>query len=189
MADFRPTPDSRDALAVSAPARRAGAFSLVELVAVMVLVGILAAVAAPSFGGLGRTRELGVARGIAKDLTFARQRAVATGTTTWITFSPPDSWSVLAEDPASPGLAGAQPLGEHGTGRPMTRTIGRGAGQGVWIAEADFDGTASVGFDWLGRPFDGDETELGTAGVVRVSGGHEVRVERGTGHAWLEAGP
>ena len=56
--------------------RCGGGFSLLELVVVMVIVAILAAIATPRYGkAVARYRTASAARKIAADLTFARKRA------------------------------------------------------------------------------------------------------------------
>jgi len=170
-------------------ARRGAGFSLIELITVIVLVGILAAIAAPSVAGVGRLREIGAARSILKDLTYARQRATATDVVTWVRFGGTSRWEVLAEDVQNPGLGGAQALPDLGTDGTMTRVLGQGESIGVSLTLVDFDSTTSVGFDGLGRPLNGNETMLAGEGRVEVTGGHAVRLAPGAGLAWLELGP
>ncbi len=87
---------------------RGGGFSLIELIAVMIVVGILAAAVAPVLSATARTRAAMAARHLVRDLTFARQRAVATGTRSWVVFdTAAETWTVLVEDPASPGRINA----------------------------------------------------------------------------------
>jgi hypothetical protein len=53
------------------------AFTLMELVVVMVLIAIMAAIAVPAMGNLTSTRTATAARQLARDATFARQQAGA----------------------------------------------------------------------------------------------------------------
>jgi prepilin-type N-terminal cleavage/methylation domain-containing protein len=162
---------------------KGGGFTLIELVAVMVIVAVLAAVAVPSLDRLGQTRAAMAARQLLRDVTFARQRAVATGTVTWVIFDPDsETWSVLAEDPAAPGRAGAGPLTDPATGRDHVQHLGVGSFVGVELISAAFDDDVEVGFDWLGRPLNAAEAPLAADGTVTLSGGQEVRVTATTGH-------
>lgn len=157
---------------------------MIELIAVMVVVGVLAAVAAPSFSGLDDRRSVMGARLLLRDMTFARQHAVATGTPTWVVVNVAgDSWSLLVEDPSNLGRAGATAMVEPGTGEPWVRTMGADAFATVGIASANFDGDPEVGFDWLGRPLDTNENDLAADGVVTFDGGETVTVRPETGHA------
>ena len=61
---------------------RDGGFTLIELIAVLVIVAVLAAAAVPTLDRVGETRSAMAAKNLLRDLTWARQRAVATGTTT-----------------------------------------------------------------------------------------------------------
>jgi prepilin-type N-terminal cleavage/methylation domain-containing protein len=157
------------------------AFTLVEVVAVLIIVGILAASAIPAMNGLSGKRGAGAARWISADLAYARQRAVATGTRTWVVFTPStEAWSILAEDPDSPGRAGAAVLTDSATQQPMTVRL-ETALPGVDLASASFDGAAEVGFDWLGRPLNQSESLLAAQGQVTLAGGHQILVEAGSG--------
>jgi type II secretory pathway pseudopilin PulG len=157
---------------------------LIELIAVIVVLGILSAVAVPSLTSLGDTRERMAAHVLLRDLTFARQYAVATGTTTWVVFdASAETWQVLAEDPLSPGRAGASVMTDPATGAPFERTLGADEFVGVGIVSAAFDGNDEIGFDWLGRPFNAAETALAAQGVVTLTGGDVVNVVVGTGYA------
>ncbi|MDY7107214.1 MAG: prepilin-type N-terminal cleavage/methylation domain-containing protein [Planctomycetota bacterium] len=163
--------------------KQGGGFTLIELVAVMVIVAILAAVAVPSLDRLGETRAGMAAKHLLRDLTFARQRAVATGTVTWVVFDPDaETWSVLGEDPDAPGRAGAATLTDPATGRAHVQQLGAGSFVGVQIVSAAFDDDVEVGFDWLGRPLNAAEDALGADGTVTLSGGAVIRVTATTGY-------
>ena len=100
----------------SAATRRA--FSLVELIAVVVVISIMAAVAIPAIGNLTSTRAAAAARQLARDLTFARQQAAARGVTVWVVLSTAnESYSILAESAATPGLANALTINDPATGQ------------------------------------------------------------------------
>lgn len=159
-------------------------FSLVELITVMVLVSVLAAVAVPTLSSLGSTRAGFAAKLVLKDLTWARERAVATGTRQYVVFNPAaDSYTLLAEDRASPGRANAITLSDPSSGQPFIRTFGAGETAGVDIVSAAFDGGSEVGFDWNGRPLNSAQADLAAQGAVTLSGGNTVRVLAGSGLA------
>jgi Tfp pilus assembly protein FimT len=156
---------------------------LIELVAVMVIVAILAAAAVPSLDAMADTRGAMAAKQLVRDLTYARQRALASGSVTWVVFdAAADSWSVLAEDPAAPGRAGATVLTDAALGRSFVQQLNVGSFVGVEIVSADIDGDAEIGFDWLGAPRNAAEAELAAAGTVTLTGNHVVTVAAATGH-------
>ena len=164
--------------------QRGGGFTLIELLAVPVIVAVLAAVAVPTLDTMGDTRAAMAGRQVLGDLTFARQRAVATGTVSWVVFDPDgETWSVLSEDPTAPGRAGATVLNDAATGRAYTRRLNVGSFVGVQIISASFDSDVEVGFDWLGRPLNASETALAAEGEVVLSGGCVIRVAATTGYA------
>jgi prepilin-type N-terminal cleavage/methylation domain-containing protein len=167
------------------------AFTLIELVAVMVIIAVLAAAAVPTLDTMDSSRAAVAARQIARDLSHARQRAVATGNRAWVVFDPADgagSWLILDEDPSAPGRAGATAIEDPATGRPYRQTLGVGPLINVGLAAVDFDGDVEIGFDWLGRPLDATGNDLAAAGSVTLTSGHAIAVTPETGHI-MSSGP
>ena len=81
-------------------------FTLVELVWVILVAGFLTSLAVPTLSTLPASRAGGAAAQLQHDLSYARQRAVATGTTTWVIFDDTaETWSLLEEDASNPGRA------------------------------------------------------------------------------------
>jgi prepilin-type N-terminal cleavage/methylation domain-containing protein len=168
------------------PSLAAEAFSLIELIAVISIAGILAITATPVFSSITGVRRDVAARHLLRDLSFACQHGVATGSVTWVVFESPERWSVLVEDPANPGRAGAGALADVVTNLPMSVQVGRGEYSGVAIESVEFDAGSEVGFDYLGRPLTGDGVFLVEQGAVTLTGGRAVFVEPVTGLAWVE---
>lgn len=173
-------------LATSRDTRRlrgGGGFTLIELLVVMVIVALLAAVAVPAIDRASASRAAMAAKLLLHDLTFARQRAVATGTPAWVVFdTDAQTWSVLAEDPESPGRAGASIIADPATGRSFVQALNANEFVGVRISSASFDGNPEIGFDWLGRPLNSSETELAAEGTITLTDNHLLTVAVGTGH-------
>jgi type II secretory pathway pseudopilin PulG len=155
----------------------------VELVWVILVAGFLTSLAVPTLSTLPASRAGGAAAQLQHDLSYARQLAVATGTTTWVVFDDnAETWSLLEEDPSNPGRAAATAIIDPATGQPLVGALGVDEFTGVEIEYARFDGRPEVGFDWLGRPFDESEMPLSSRGEVRLTGPHDFFVEVGTGH-------
>jgi prepilin-type N-terminal cleavage/methylation domain-containing protein len=159
-----------------------GGFSLMELVVVIAIMAILSVVAVPAgcFMIVARTGTAG--RVMVQDLTYARERAMNSGTPSWVVFSTAtDSYSILVENPTTPGRAGAQALEDPMTGYAFKQSFGSGEFVGVDIKTASFDGNPEVGFDWLGRSLNTTGGALAAQGSVTLSNGYGCTVEAGTG--------
>ncbi len=167
------------------PPRRRDGFTLIEVIVVMIIVAILAVVATPKLANLGSSRSGVAARMVARDLTYARERAIATGTRTWVVFSPgTNSYSVLSENPASPGRVGASTMTDpNGSGKPYVQYLNTGEYVGVTMSGAAFDSGTEVGFDWVGKPYNNTSTALSAAGTVTLSNGYSVTIQPTTGLA------
>ena len=161
-----------------------GGFTLVELMAIIVMLSIVAAVAAARLSTIGNTRAAMAAKHLLRDVTFARQHAVATGTTTWVVFdAAAETWTIGADDPGDPGPAGAIPLRDPATGSTFVETLGTGVFVDVTITSATFDAGENLGFDWLGMPLTNTATALVAQGSVVLTGGYTVIVHQNTGFA------
>jgi prepilin-type N-terminal cleavage/methylation domain-containing protein len=162
------------------PTRTAG-FTLIELIAVIVMIAILGSVAAATMD-LSSARSGLAAKQLLRDMTFARQWAIATGTNSWVVVSTGSNvWSVLAEDPANPGRVNATAMTDMATGKQYTTTLGVNDYVGVSVTGCNFDGGTEVGFDWLGRPIVSGGP-LVAQGTITLTGGRQIVVEAGSGH-------
>jgi MSHA pilin protein MshC len=103
---------------------RSGGFTLVELVAVLVIIGIVTAVAAPRFFDNAVFTERGYAEEIAASLRYARRVAIASDCNVRFTVNaagysaaqqtacnPANAWAVAVQSPDRAALANATPTG------------------------------------------------------------------------------
>ncbi len=162
-----------------------GGFTLIELITVLVITAIVAAVALPSLAGASTTRRAMGANQIVRDLDYARERAISTGTRTWVVFNTgTNSYSVLQEDPTNPGRVGATALTDPAnTGKTYVQYLGTGEFVTVTLSSVVSGTGSEIGFDWIGKPYDSTSTALTSAAVVTLTGGKTVTVQPITGLA------
>jgi prepilin-type N-terminal cleavage/methylation domain-containing protein len=174
-------------ITLKSPRRRShrvnGGFTLIELIAVIVVLAILAGAAVPTLTVINSSRSAMAGKQLLRDLSFARQRAVATGTRCWVVVNAnTETWSVLAENPVSPGRAGATIITDMATGKPFTIILTADEYQGAAIASCNFDDASEVGFDWLGKPLNSASAALSADGTITLNDGGQIQVRAHTGH-------
>jgi prepilin-type N-terminal cleavage/methylation domain-containing protein len=164
-----------------------GGFTLIELLAVLVVLSIVSAVAGGSLRTLGRQREAAGAQQVYRDLTYARQRAIADGLGTWVVFdTAAQAYTLRSDVRATPGWSASVPMVDPARGVAYVQTLDRADLQGARLVSVFFDGTAAVGFDRLGRAMLTGGVGLVSPGRVTMTGGWEVWVEPQTGLASLQ---
>ena len=140
------------------------AFSLIELVIGVLIIGILAAVATPRFvDALAYYRAEGAARRIKADLNFARKQAKASGRNVTVTFSVATNAYQFTgvADLDHPSESYAVNLSE--------------SDDSTTLVSADFDAETSLTFDRYGRPQAGSPLAPLVAGTIVVASGGQQR--------------
>lgn len=157
-------------------------FSLIELIAVMTIVAVLAGIAVPAMSSTGPMRRSAAAAQIGRDLRLARELAAATGRNAWVWFDvAAENYTIRIEPRGSQGRAQAVAWTDPATGRDLRQVLDAGEWIGVRIESAQFGGGSWIGFDRLGRPKTHGESDLQTTGRVRIESGPAVEVEPETG--------
>jgi type II secretory pathway pseudopilin PulG len=150
------------------------AFTLAELIVLILVLAITAAVVVPHVSGMSAFQAMSAARAIAADLEYAQNVAVSAQQDVTVTFD-------TAQE--SYALTNASGLLEH----PIEKSdfqVAFGSTEGfekLDIVSADFNGGAAVTFDTLGSPDNGG-TILLQAGPRR----YRVTVGAGTGSVKVE---
>jgi len=151
-------------------AERSG-FTLIELMVVLVVMAIAAAIAVPMFSGAG-TIEVGAAgHVVAADLEYARSLAISRQQTYSVVFNAAGE-SYQIEDSSSavithPVNVGANYVTNFSTDTRLDQ---------VDIASASFDSTSTVKFDYLGSAYNGNSQPLSSGVITLQSQGRTVTV-------------
>lgn len=172
-----------------ARARGRAGFTLVELIAVIVVLAIVAAVAMPRVGAMSDGRAGMAAAMLQRDLLFARERAVNTGVVHWVEFSVgAGSYTLSAEQPPSYGFASRQTLRDPASNASYQRFLNRDELAGVTLVSVNLSSNP-IGFNRMGRPITTAGALIAGDGVVTLTGGRTVTVTGSTGLALRSATP
>ncbi len=136
-------------------ARRA--FTLIDLVVTMLIIGILTAVAAPKFASaLHRTRVEQAAKRIQIDLRYARQNAISRSSNLIVQFnSATDSYTI----PALPDL--------NRPGRPYSVAL-QSAPYSATLVSASLGLDSDILFDRFGNPDSGGTITVASGGYLQT---------------------
>jgi prepilin-type N-terminal cleavage/methylation domain-containing protein len=159
-----------------------GGFTLIELIVAIMIIGILTGIAVPVTRSLADTRAGAALRQIERDLTYARERAVATGVLHRVVFdTSAHSYSVVTVTGTDPAGTTTTSVPLPGSGRPFVQALNTGDFQGVTLTTASFNGQSSVTFDWRGVPWAGGTSNWSADGQVTVVGGRTITLRRISG--------
>lgn len=151
------------------------AFTLAELMVVVVIIGISAGMVIPYASSAGDTAALAGARMIVCDMQYAQNTAITTQNPVTVTFSTNGESYTLANE-SGPLI---HPMNKAAYVVDFSSQRGF---EGLDIVSADFSGAAAVVFDELGSP--------GNAGTVTLQAGaqvYEIKVAAATGKVTVTA--
>ena len=159
------------------------AFTLIELIVVMVIIAIAAVLAVPMMSSAADVQVRSAANMIAADLEYAKSMAISTQQNHWVVFDTANE-SYEVHDPCGvidhPIKAGSNFVVDLQSDSRLSR---------VDIASADFDSQLSVTFDYLGSPYSGTTTNPLNSGQISLQAGSftmTVNVEPMTGYITVQ---
>ncbi len=158
------------------------AFTFIELMVVMVILGIAAMLAVPMFSSAADTQLQAAATMIAADLDYAKNLAITRQMNVTVVFSPgtesyqvQDSGGTVLRHPTKAGSS----FQVHLATDNRTRQVDL-------LDTTGFDGSSSITFDYLGSPYSGTTTATAmTTGKIFLAAGTystSVTVEPVTGY-------
>jgi prepilin-type N-terminal cleavage/methylation domain-containing protein len=151
------------------------AFTIVEILIVVALLAIVGMMAVPMMSSAASIQIGSAANMIAADLEYAKSMAISRGQYYSVVFAPDsDSYQIFKD--------------QGGTLEPISHPVKKGFPytvnfqndsrlNKVKILSADFGGSETVTFDYLGSPDDGGSVSLQAAGISKT-----IRVEPVTGY-------
>lgn len=144
---------------------RRGGFTLIELAIVIAIAAILAAVSYPSLRDAGLFGLDSAARGLAADIHFVKNRAMATHAVCGVQFEPAaERYTLFSGSPATPL--------EHPLRPGEGYCVNLGA-ENIDLLAASFGGGAELRFDPLGQPLDASNQPFTATGRVILARGAE----------------
>lgn len=163
--------------------RRAGptrrGFSLIELIAVVVVVGILSVTATVSMSGVPANRQVAAARQAARTLSWLRERAMSTGYNSFANVSVSgDAISFWTASTPTGNFGSATVLTDPATTRTFTERYNSGDFAGIDLVSTS---STHFGFDVRGRLIDSSAAQLASDVVITFTSSRTTRVLAQTG--------
>lgn len=150
------------------------AFTLVEILCVIMILGIASAIIIPQLGSRDDLKAAAAARTLMSDLIFAQNAAIAQQKRYFVQFSGQTYTVLWRAGDSGPLTTATHPV----TKEPYTVTFGtaRNGTENVTLGTASFDGFTILGYDDLGTPFSYDalsdlSSALTAPGTVTITCG------------------
>jgi prepilin-type N-terminal cleavage/methylation domain-containing protein len=158
------------------------AFTLVEMIMVLVILAIVAAIAMPIYTSAASTQVRTAANMVASDLEYAKSMAMSTGMNYAVFFDDSNESYRIRDangDVNHPVHIGAKYVVSFAEDSRLSK---------VDIVSATFGSTSTVKFDYMGAPYDGSNNPLNSGSVLLRAEGDTltVRVEPVTGYISIE---
>ncbi len=145
-------------------------FTLIELLVVVVILAIAAMVAIPMMSSAGSVQIRAAANMVAADLEYAKSMSISRGQAFAVVFDEStESYSVRDQ---------ADNVIMHPVKKGFTYVVDFRDKRlnKVDIADADFDGTNKIKFDYLGSPYNGNNNPLNSGSIRLQAAGITVTI-------------
>jgi prepilin-type N-terminal cleavage/methylation domain-containing protein len=156
----------------------ARAFTLVEILVVVLILGIAAAVIVPSMGSRDDLKAAAAARMVMADLIYAQNRAITTQQRHYVIFNTTAPQSFRLSLSPTDGSSIQHPV----TKEPYSMRVGPGGASGlseITLGNVSFEGRTTLAFDELGVPYFYDPLANATT-TTSTSGGSSIQIRCGT---------
>jgi len=160
-------------------------FTMIELMIVVAIIAIAAAIVVPMTSAAGSMQIRAAATMVAADLEYAKSMSISRGHRYAVVFNEnAESYQIedLSKPPGDSGRIIDHPVRKGFKYIVNFATDGRLSQ--VNIVDANFGGTNTVSFNYLGSPLDGNDADLNSGVVTLRAGGvtRTVQVEPVTGY-------
>jgi prepilin-type N-terminal cleavage/methylation domain-containing protein len=158
-------------------------FTLAELMIVLVIISIIAAIAVPMYSSAAGVQLKTAANVIASDLEYAKSMAISTGQTYQVVF---DTAAESYRIKNSAGAVITHPV--HIGANYIVNFASDSRLNKVDIVSTTFGAGGTIKFDYLGTPFNGAGVSLSNGSVVLRAEGRTmtVKIEPVTGYITIE---
>lgn len=174
------------------PSRAQRGYTLLELMVVLVLMGIAAALVVPNVGGSESIRVQTAVRSIAADIMYTQSDALAYQSRRAIVFDPADNSYWIAEVSGDELEFDRDAMYKiDGPDQRFLVDLDRVSGNSAQLISADFDEAEVLVFDELGGPVQGLDSDAPSAGGSIIVGADDgtafrLNVEPYTGRVTVE---
>jgi len=151
------------------PSTKGGAFTLIEILIVVVIIGIAAMVVVPLAGSAASIQIKSTANMIVADLEYAKSRSITRGKQFSVVFEEATE-TYRIEDPNGSVIEHPVKKGDY-----IIDLVQKGLDK-VDLSTANFDSTNTVSFDYLGSPYNGSGGPLNNGVVTLQAGTNTVQI-------------
>ena len=144
------SPCPRVPASAAALGRTRNAFTLIEILSVVIIIGIASAIILPQISARDDLRCAAAARSLMADLLYAQNRSIALQQMHYVQFNKAaGTWQIMAQNSNAPGAVITHPV----NGTPYIVTVGTGNLSKVSINSVSFDSQTTLAFDAMGVPY------------------------------------